>query len=147
MNKTKILFVCKHNMFRSKIAEIYFKKINRNKDIVATSAGLIRGYSPLEKREVIIAKEFGINLRGKPRGLSVDLVRKQNLIIIVANDVPNIFNNKSYIDFKKTKVIVWKIPDDPGAKNLDKLRRIIKSIMKKIEELNNNLQRKEKWNR
>lgn len=142
MTPKKILFVCKHNMFRSKIAEIYFKKINKNRNIVASSAGVIRGYLPLDKQEVAIAKEFGINLRGRPRGLSIDLIKKQNMIIIVADDVPNIFNNKEYIDLNKTKIIYWKIPDNTGVANLPKLRKIIKTIIKRINELNEELNEK-----
>ena len=37
-----ILFVCKHNVFRSKIAEAYFKKVNQNREINAKSAGIIK---------------------------------------------------------------------------------------------------------
>lgn len=141
----RILFICKHNMFRSKTADAYFNKINKNKNIVATSAGLIRGYMPLNKREVSVAKEFGVNLTGKPQGLSIDLIKKQNLIIIVADDVPqSIFNNKNYINFKKTKVIVWKITDNVGATNLSKLRKIVKAIMKKVDELNKQLEKEKR---
>ncbi len=138
MKKTRILFVCKHNMFRSRIAEIYLKKIN--KDIIASSAGLIRGYLPLNKRCVSVAKEFGIDLKGKPRGLSIDLIRKQNLIITVADDVPkSTFNRKEYINFKKTKIIIWKIPDNPGATSRIKLRKIVRAIIKRITGLNKQL--------
>ncbi len=129
MKKTRILFVCKHNKFRSKIAEIYFKMINKNKNIIATSAGLIKGDLD-RKKEVFVAKEFGIQLKGKPQGLSIDLIRKQNMIIIVANDVPkNTFDRKEYINFKTTKIIVWKIPDNPGATSVVKLRAIVKGII------------------
>ena len=142
MKKTKILFVCKHNMFRSKTADAYFNKINKDKNIVATSAGFIRGYFPLNRREVAVAKEFGVNLSGKPRGLSTDLLREQNLIVIVADDVPNIFNNKDYINPKTTKIIVWKIPDNPGATSIVKIRKIVKAIMKRVVELNKELEKK-----
>ena len=144
MKKTRILFVCKHNKFRSKIAEIYFNMINKNKNILADSAGIIRGDMPLVEKQVrLVAKEFGINLKGKPKGLSIDLIRKQNMIIIVANDVPkNTFDRKEYINFKTTKIIVWKIPDNPGATSVIKLRKIIRAVMKKVEQLNRELGRK-----
>ena len=144
MKKTRILFVCKHNKFRSKIAEIYFNMINKNKNILADSAGIIRGDMPLVEKQVrLVAKEFGINLKGKPKGLSIDLIRKQNMIIIVANDVPkSTFDRKEYINFKTTKIIVWKIPDNPGATSVIKLRKIIRAVMKKVEQLNRELGRK-----
>ena len=151
----RILFVCKHNMFRSKIAEIYFNKINKNKSDKAESAGVIRGYFPLNKRQVSIAKEFNIDLKGRPRGLSIDLIKKQNLIIIVADDVPKslfnrkgyinlLFNRKEHINFKATKIIKWNIPDNPKATNKAKLRKIIKLIIEKDEQLNKQLNKNEK---
>lgn len=137
-----ILFVCKHNMFRSKIAEIYFNKINRNKNNKAESAGMIRGYLPLDKGEIIIAKEFDIKLKGKPRGLSIDLIKKQNLIVIVADDVPkSLFDRKEYINFKTTKIVWWKIPDNLGATNRAKLRKIVRLIMKRVNTLNKELEK------
>lgn len=128
-----ILFVCKHNRFRSRIAEEYFKKINSNKNINVDSAGIIMSNSPLEKLQVKVSEDFGIKLKVKSKVLSVDLIKKQDLIIIVADDVPKIlFNNKDYIDFKKTKIIRWKISDDPGGTNYNKMRKIIKKIIKRV---------------
>lgn len=134
-----ILFVCKHNMFRSKIAEVYFKKINKNREININSAGVIQGYLPLDKREVKVAKKFGINLEGKPKGLSVDLLKKQNLIIIVADDVPKfLFNNREYIDFSKTKIVSWEIKDRK-LKSEKEIGKIIKQIINKIKKLSEDL--------
>ncbi|MBI5803728.1 hypothetical protein HY450_00625 [Candidatus Pacearchaeota archaeon] len=121
-----ILFVCKHNRFRSKIAEGIFNKINKNKKHRAKSAGIIRGSYPLDKTEVAVAKKLGIKLSGKPRGLNKDLLRWHNIAIIAANDVPkSIFKDNER--FGK-KLIVWKIPDWKG----DDKKEIIK-IIKKIE--------------
>lgn len=143
MKKMRVLFICKHNLFRSKVAEAYFKQINKNKNIIASSAGIIRGNLSLTERQaLLVVKEFNINLKGKPQGLSIDLLRKQNLIIIVADDVPKIiFDRKEYINFKTTKITVWKIPDNPGATSVVKMRKIIKAIMKKVDELNDDLEK------
>jgi len=131
-----ILFVCKHNMFRSQIAKAYFNKINRNKNIKAESAGLIKGYLPLDKQQVSVARKLGINLQGNPKGLSIDLIKKQNLIIIVADDVSkSLFNCKEYIDFNTTKIIKWKIIDSFDGDSDFKVREIIKRIMKKVDVL------------
>ena len=121
-------------MFRSQIAKAYFNKINRNKNVEVESAGLIRGYLPLDKQQIGVAKKLGINLKGIPKGLSIDLIKKQNLIIIVADDVSkSLFNCKEYIDFKTTKIIKWKIIDSFDGDNDFKVREIIKRIMKKID--------------
>ena len=142
MKKTRILFVCKHNKFRSKVAEIYFNMINKNKNVIADSAGIIKGNDSRAK-EAATAKEFNIDLKGKPKGLSIELIRKQNMIIIVADDVPkNIFDRKEYINFETTKIIVWKIPDNPGATSRVKLRKIVEAVIKKVDELNKKLERK-----
>ena len=44
----KILFICRHNRFRSKIAEAYFNKINKNKNLIAKGAGIFPGKYPFE---------------------------------------------------------------------------------------------------
>lgn len=49
----KILFICKYNAFRSRIAEEYFKKINKNSKIQVISRGFIMGgNSDNEQREI-----------------------------------------------------------------------------------------------
>lgn len=133
----KILFICKHNVFRSKVAEAYFKKINKNPFLKASSAGIIRGIgiNKHQKQGVRaqrqVAKSLGLNVRGKPRGLSVRLLKKQDLIILTADDIPlTIFNNKEYVK----KAIAWKIPDEQ-FNNKKNIRRTIKLIMKKIRHL------------
>jgi protein-tyrosine-phosphatase len=132
-----ILFVCRYNRFRSRIAEAYFKKINKNKDIHAKSAGLIKG-NPLSKFTVGIAKDFGLNINGRTQGLSSKLMAWQNVTIVVANNVPPaVFDkNKKY----GKKVIVWKIKDIEHNKE-GEVKNIIKIIMKKTDILNKNLKR------
>ena len=138
--KMNILFICKYNRFRSRVAEAYFKKINKNKKIQVNSAGAIQG-NPVSKLSAKTAKELGININGKPKGISSKLLSKQNLIIIVANDVPKkIFK---FGDRYLQKVVVWKIKDVKGADrtNINK-KKIIRKIMKKVDKLNKNLGKK-----
>jgi len=124
----KILFVCKHNRFRSKIAEAFFNEFNKNKKNVAKSAGIIRG-SSLDNRIVSIAKKLKLTIVGKPTELSTDLLRWQDITIVVADNVPpSIFtSSKNY--FKK--VIVWKIPDTE-SKNTKRVNEIISQIETKM---------------
>ncbi|MBI3334533.1 hypothetical protein HYZ97_03535 [Candidatus Pacearchaeota archaeon] len=107
---TNILFICKYNRFRSRIAEAEFNKINKNKSNTAKSAGIIQGSYPLDARQVKLARELNISLKGKPHGLSTKLLQWQDIAIIVANDVPSIILNGSKRYGKK--VIKWNIPDD-----------------------------------
>ena len=126
-----ILFICRHNRFRSKVAEAYFNKINKNKDLVAKSAGIFVGSYPLDKQQKSISKKLGIKMKGKPQAISTKLLSWQDVIIAITDDLPKgLFNYSIY----KNKVINWKIPDEEknNAKNIEK---IIKQIMKKVEGL------------
>jgi len=141
MKKTRILFVCKYNRFRSRVAEFYFKKINKNKNIVVTSAGLIEGFLPLDKPQIKAAETFGFSILGKPKTTSIRELEDQDRIIVVANDIPKkIFNNRRYND----KVIIWKIPDVLEGGRIRDNRRVIQAIIKKVDKLNKELEKK-KW--
>jgi len=137
-----ILFVCKHNVFRSKIAEAYFKKVNKNKNINVSSAGIIKSdiLTKTEKRIVKFqretAREFGIEVKDGSKSMSISLLNKQDIIIIVANDVPKkIFNNKFYLK-QNLKVVVWKIFDVKKEEDYKEVvKKSIKVIMKKIDKL------------
>lgn len=125
-----LLFVCKFNRFRGKVAEAYFKKINKNTRIKVKSAGLIKG-NPINKEAISAAGEFGIRIQGKPIGLSSELLKWQDMLVIVADDVPkSIFKNKKF----GKPLVVWWIRDAKSTK-MEELRRIIKKIMKKTEAL------------
>ncbi len=126
-----ILFICKYNRFRSRLAEIFFKKYNKNKNYKAMSAGLIKGRYPLDENEVSAAKELGIKLAGKPRGISTELLIKTDIIIITADDVPsNIFDAEKY----GKELIIWKIPDTKSNER-EEIINIIKTIENKVKEL------------
>ena len=138
MKKIRILFVCKYNRFRSRIAEAYFKKINKNKKYIAESAGVIQGFLPLDKNEVKAAKDFGISILGKPRAMTMDLLKKQDIIVVVANDVPKeIFSYKWY----KDKVRIMKIKDVKDNDKLENIRKVIKTIIKNLDKFTKQL----KW--
>jgi len=137
----RILFVCKYNRFRSRIAEAYFKKVNKNPKIQAESAGIIQGWFPLDKTEVEIAKEFDLDIIGKPRALSTELLRQQNKLIVTADNVPvSIFERVMIADktpcsfTEKSNLMLWKIQDEEKG-NKESIRKIIKSIIAKVDEL------------
>lgn len=137
--KINILFVCKYNRFRSRVAEAYFKKINKNKNIKAKSAGVIKG-NPVSGLSVKTAKKFGLNIKGETKGLTTKILELQSITVIVADDVPaSIFcNNKRYC--KKT--IVWKIADArESERNVKGKIQVINQITKKVDNLNKQLER------
>ncbi|PIN95286.1 hypothetical protein COU56_02055 [Candidatus Pacearchaeota archaeon CG10_big_fil_rev_8_21_14_0_10_31_9] len=127
----KILLICKFNRFRSKIAESIFNKLNKNNKLKAKSAGIIMG-RPISKEVLEASKEKGYVIKGKPQGISSDLLIWQDAIIIVADDVPtSLFkNNKKY----GKKLIIWKIPDT-DSNNKKELQKIIYQIEIKVKNL------------
>jgi len=130
----KILFVCKHNRFRSKVAEAYFKKINRNKNIKAASAGIFIG-NPVAKSVIEIGKKYGLKINPVSRGLREDYLNEFDLFVIVANNVPECLFNRA------KKVIVWKIRD-VSQNNKEGIEDIMKKIFKKVDELNKKLEKR-----
>lgn len=131
-----ILFVCRYNRFRSRIAEAYFNKINKNKKIKAKSAGLMKG-NPLSPATVKIAKEFGLNINGKVQGLSSKLMAWQDITVVVADDVPpQVFDrNKEY----GKKVIIFGIKDAKYNEK-EEVKKLIKKITERIDLLNKDLE-------
>ena len=132
----KILFVCKYNRFRSKIAEAYFKKINKNPKIKTISAGVIKG-KPTPLSTVKTAKKLGIIVPRKTNFLDENILESKKLkyIVIVANDVPR----QIFKRFNK-KIILWKIRDT-SVSDQKKVEKIIKEIMKKVNNLNKSLEK------
>ena len=140
----KILFVCKYNRFRSKTAEVYFNKINKNKGIKAMSAGIIEVNKPLSlperKRNLYLKKKFGFILKAKSVSVSVSSLLEADKIIIVADDIPSrIFNSKKW----KDKVEVWSIEDENGYDKTN-INKIVGFIIKKVDNLIKQLD-KTKW--
>ncbi len=138
MKTMNILFVCKNNRFRSKIAEAYFKKVNKNKKIKASSAGLLEGF-PTPKGTIDTVRKLKVNINGKPRAMSSKLLSKQDLIVIVASDVPRSVFFEPYVK----KVVNWRVKDTEEG-NGKEIIKITKKIIKKVDKLNKELE-KGKW--
>ena len=134
--KKNILFICKYNRFRSKVAEAIFKKYNKNSNFKARSAGIKKATikNPFQRA---ICKSVGIKIDSPPKILNKKLIEWSDMIILVSDEVsPTIFE-----DYKKNgkKVIVWRIAD---AKVNDKrdIIKTVKKIRKKVTEFIKNLE-------
>ena len=132
MKKINILFVCKYNRFRSRIAEYYFKQINKNPNINIRSGGVIVGRYPLDEREVRIAKKLGVTISGRPEPVTTEKLVWQNIIVIVADNVPRHLFNFNTKNFNK-ETIVWKIPDIKNGEGEKRVEEIIKMIKARVE--------------
>lgn len=140
VKKTNILFICKHNLFRSQVAENLFNKLNKNKKYKADSAGVISwnkralANDIAYKVEKKICKKHGIKLKSNSKGLNFSLLDKTDILVIVADNVStSIFKgDKSF----NGKILVWKIPD-VKAKNAKKEKiasHTIEYIEKKVKD-------------
>ena len=86
----KILFICRYNNFRSKTAEAFFRKFNKDLRLKAESAGVIN--HPLNLPNINkAAKKFGIRIGKKTKLATKNLLKEVDLAIIVADDLPENF--------------------------------------------------------
>lgn len=127
----KILFICKHNRFRSRVASAYFNKINKNTGNISKGAGIFGDHSNLDENEVGLSKERGVDIRGKPQQVNSELLEWADKIIIVADDV-----SKQDIKVKDKEVIIWKVHDVDDASDAKKaIKETIQEIKKRVDEL------------
>ncbi len=138
MTSKKILFVCKYNAFRSRVAEEYFNKTSsENKSI---SRGIIMGENSDWVQRNIAKSLLGINIaKRKPLPLTFQSMRDADLIVVAANDIPKIIFNYPLPSIQK-KLTIWKIKDEQ-ARNKKNITRIVLKIKKKVDELNKKLQK------
>ena len=137
----KILFICKYNAFRSRIAEEYFKKINKNSKIQVISRGFIMGGNSDNEQREISNKLLGINIaKRKHLPIKISELKEADLIIVVANDIPKIMFNYSLAPLYK-KLIIWKIKDEQ-KRNKRNINKIVLSIKERVENLNETLEKR-----
>jgi len=128
----KLLFICKHNRFRSKVGEAIFNTINKNKNIAAESAGILidEVHLYVAKSVVKIMKEEGYSIGGIPRRVDIKKINNYELLVIVADNVDPLFFKDSF----KGKIIWWKV-HDCDERDLDGIRERIGDIKKRVRKL------------
>ena len=123
------LFVCKHNRFRSKVAEALFKKLAGG-SVEVKSAGLrmdlVRPYVADNAKKAL--REKGVDSADDtPRKINDFYIKWADKIIVVADNVdPEIF--------PKEKIEVWKT-EDTHQDNLEMIRKIVDKIEIKVKDL------------
>jgi len=138
-----ILFICKYNVFRSRVAEEYFKKINKNKKIKVISRGIIMGGEGDKEQKDIPKKMIGADItKRKPMALTLQDLKKSDLIVVVADDIPKIIFNYQLIPIKN-KVRIWNIKDEQ-KRNTRNIKGIVLIIKSKVDNLVNELEGK-RW--
>ena len=128
-----ILFICRHNRFRSKVAEAIFNKLNKNKSIKAESAGIIKDI-PASKNVRKVMKDKRMKLKSIiSRRFNEGIIRRTDIIVIVADNVSKGIFRK----FRK-KIIVWKI-SDVSQSDVKGIRKRVGMIEKRVAGLIKNL--------
>lgn len=122
----KILFICKWNRFRSKVAEAFFLRMNKNKKIKVESAGIYLWKRPYVASNVLREMEKrGCRIKNKKsRKLTNKILQEVDIAVIVAN---NVSKQKIKELGYKGKILVWKIKDCS--------QNDVKSIVKRIDDI------------
>ena len=125
--KMNLLFICRYNRFRSKVAEAIFNKLNEKKESKARSRGIIldkeRDY--VEKNVIVLLKEKGYGIKNtKPLRICERAIEWADKIIVVADNVEYDFGNK--------EIEVWKV-QDCNANEKEKIKKIIEQIESKVK--------------
>lgn len=129
----KLLFICRHNRFRSKVAEAIFSKLNKNPKIKFESAGIIidEGRPYVAENVKIILEQFGYRVKNEfSKQITSNKINNYDFIVIVADNVDREFFKDSY----KGKIVQWKI-SDCDENDLNGIRKRIKQIEENVKQL------------
>ncbi|MEK6927174.1 MAG: hypothetical protein AABX11_01970 [Nanoarchaeota archaeon] len=132
-----ILFVCKFNRLRSKLAESLMRNYIKNKEVDIKSAGLMLDpIRPFVSKEVIdVLKQRGLKVADEK---SI-LINKQ--MIEWANKIIVVSDNLSLSMFPPEKVEIWGVKDANEGDTYG-LFLILSEIEKYVQQLTNRLNRK-----
>ncbi len=140
-----ILFLCKANLFRSRMAHEFFDIHNSNLDIKTDSAALIYDFDKPHNLVVKAMEEINIDISKKiPKKVNQELINWADLIVLM---FPDLEEPLFEYELNDQKIEIWNIedlsiPDD----NISELKKFIKArneieikIKEFIENLNKNI--------
>ena len=136
-----VLFLCVHNSFRSQIAEAYFNKFSRERNLnwQAESAGFL-GAEKVNERAIVLMKEEGIDISNeKPKLMTEKMLSQADKIIVVCKECEELglcLNLPQHKD-----IDYWRF-ENPAQLELDKAREIRDLIKEKILNLIETLEKK-----
>jgi len=98
------------------------------------------GNSDAEQRE-IVNKILDIKItKRKPMPVTLQELIKSDLIVVVAEDIPEIIFNYQLINLQK-RLVIWKIKDEQ-KKNKENIKKILILIKDKVDKLNKELEKR-----
>jgi protein-tyrosine-phosphatase len=133
----RILFICKYNRFRSKVAEALFNKYNKDKKIEVKSAG-----TRIDITHPNVSQTITTELKSRkakvtthtPVTFDDNLLEWADKIIVAADDV----NQDFFPKWALKKIDFWKIPDCHQtdlrciSNSSDIIEHNIKQLIKKL---------------
>ena len=125
-----VLFVCRFNKVRSKLAAAFFNKYADKHS--AKSAGIVKG-SAVDDKMKSIAKRHGVSVGGVSKSITVPLLRWHDIMVIVADDIPRSLFAKEEKKYGKA-LYHWKIKDkaEASAKESDRMAKEIEKQVKRL---------------
>ena len=106
----KVLFICLANIFRSQIAEAYFNRFTKKNK--AESAALRQKRNTMHALVIRAMKEEEISIENNSSDqVTQGLVQNADVIILMSQDLKEIFNNMNFQIKPATKIQVWNIKD------------------------------------
>ena len=128
----KILFICKYNRFRSKVAEAIFNKLNKSLNNQARSCGIVGGLV-IDENLISLCKKQGVEISNPPQGLTHQLSMWADKIIVIEDRIPReLFSEE--INNDKKQVEIWAISDLRIDED-ERRRGVIQEIRKRVKNL------------
>lgn len=127
----KVLFLCVHNSFRSQIAEAYFTKYAKEKNLnwQASSAGFLKK-DQVNEKAVTLMREEGIDIsRKKPKLMTGEMLKKADKIIVLCKECQEM---GLCLALPKDKDIEYWRLENPAEVELDEARKIRNLIKEKV---------------
>jgi len=130
--KTKtVLFLCVHNTFRSQMAEVYFNKFAKERDLnwQAKSAGFLEA-EKINEKAIILMKEEGIDISDKkPKLVTNKMLRSADKIVVVCQECEE--QGLCLVLPKDKDIEYWRLPN-PAQMELDQAREIRDQIKERV---------------
>ena len=127
-----VLFVCRYNRYRSKVAEALFNKYKTKKRLKALSGGIQLDFvnpNVAESVKKVLAERKTEVSNEKSIQLDNAMIMWANLVVIVADDV----ESELFEKYKK-KIERWEIPDE-NQENIQGIEKGIERIAIKVRSL------------
>jgi len=142
-----ILFLCKANLFRSRMSHVFFERYNTNESHNVDSAALVYDFKTPHRLVVKVMKEIDLDISNKiPKKVNQELIDWADLIVLMFPDLEEPLNN---FEIDNKEIEIWDVEDITVDHNEDAhLTKFIQSriiIEKKVKEFVENLNKKNEY--